>query len=90
MEKVINFMEVYVLANIVQGFFGFTSEAGLAVAKAAFQKGFPNFKGDKNTMTLIVVIMLLVWSLYYYFVYIYGAKKVRDALKAHQKIRRSL
>jgi len=36
------------------------------------------------------VITCLSWGVYYYFTFIYGAKKVRDALKGHQRNRYNL
>ncbi len=86
MEKGVTLMETYVITNIIIGFFSMTTESGLIVGKAMFQEKFPGFKGDKSSITLIAVILLLLHGLFYHFAFIYGAKKVRDTLRAHKKV----
>ncbi len=85
-------MEAYMVVHMVITFFKLTSDAGLTIAKALFEKRFPdaNVEVGKGFLSFFAVIIVLVWASYYYFANIYGAKKAQDVLKGHKNKFRGL
>lgn len=81
-------MDLYSIVYIVIHFFGFGNEASQNRLKER-SIGHNFFDMSSTNWTLMVIVILLVWRVYCHFVYIYGAQKVRDALIAHDRLRRS-
>jgi len=91
-SKVIQAMEIYAVSFMIIYFFHSNSEFGRAISDASMQyvPGFKlkNYPADMKTVTL--GITLLGWGIYYHFANMYGARKIRDILKAHQRSRHNL
>jgi len=81
-------MESYSIAFIAIYFFGFGNETVRDMIKKR-SIGHAFFDVSSMNWTLMVAIGLLVWRIYYHVVYLYGAQSVRDALKAHERLRHS-
>jgi len=93
MSKVINSLELYAIFKVVFDFFMLQSENGKAIMHHHARKQYPGIHDSDLGIfdsTLFYVVLLLGWAIYYHFAFLFGAKKVRDTLKAHQRARHSL
>jgi len=91
MVKVIDLMEAYcVISLIVQFFIGSSTRLKKDSLEGTPENNkFKDFVLEDSQWTLFVAFVLIVWAIYYHFVYLYGARKVKDLLKAHTKAKYS-
>jgi len=90
LEITIKFLWGFLLSEAFLSFFSFTTRVGQAVLKKGLQEVFKHFKGETNTLICIAAIYGLFWGVYFYYAYIYGAKKAIESLDSHKKIGKRL